>query len=84
LLCHAPSRRKHHPTSGLAVNQSFVLNVFSQKPKYAASDQLPPVRLAGRRGSRKAAVATARKIAVLMLTIWKYGADYQWTKEATA
>ena len=42
------------------------------------------VRLAGRRGFRKAAVATARKIAVLMLTIWKSGADYQWTKEATA
>lgn len=42
------------------------------------------VRLAGRRGFRKAAVATARKIAVLMLTIWRSGADYRWTKEATA
>jgi len=40
LLCHDPSRRKHHPTSGLAVNQPFVLNMFSQKPKYAASGQL--------------------------------------------
>jgi len=42
------------------------------------------VRLAGRRGFRKAAVATARKIAVLMLTLWKSGADYKWTKEAAA
>lgn len=42
------------------------------------------VRLAGRRGFRKAAVATARKIAVLMLTLWKNGTDYQWTEEATA
>ena len=42
------------------------------------------VRLAGRRGFRKAAVAPARKIAVLMLTLWKNGTDYQWTKEATA
>jgi transposase len=42
------------------------------------------VRLAGRRGFRKAAVATARKIAVLMLTLWKSGTDYQWTHEATA
>jgi transposase len=42
------------------------------------------VRLAGRRGFRKAAVATARKIAVLMLTLWKNGTEYQWTKEATA
>jgi hypothetical protein len=40
LLCHDPSRRKHHPTSDLAVNQPFVLNMFSQKPKYAASGQL--------------------------------------------
>ena len=42
------------------------------------------VRLAGRRGFRKAAVATARKIAVLMLTLWKNETDYQWTKEAIA
>lgn len=42
------------------------------------------VRLAGRRGFRKAAVATARKIAVLMLTLWKNDTEYQWTKEATA
>ncbi|WP_244176517.1 transposase [Thioclava sediminum] len=42
------------------------------------------VRLAGRRGFRKAAVATARKIAVLMLTLWKNETEYHWTKEATA
>lgn len=42
------------------------------------------VRLAGRRGFKKAAVATARKIAVLMLTLWKNGTEFQWTKEATA
>lgn len=42
------------------------------------------VRLVGRRGFHKAAVATARKIAVLMLTLWKSEAEYQWTKEATA
>lgn len=40
------------------------------------------VRLAARRGFRKAAVATARKIAVLMLTLWKTETDYRWTKEA--
>lgn len=42
------------------------------------------VRLAGRRGFRKAAVATARKLAVLMLTLWKNETEYLWTKEATA
>lgn len=41
------------------------------------------VRLVARRGFRKAAVATARKIAVLMLTLWKSETDFQWTKEAT-
>ena len=43
------------------------------------------VRLAARRGFRKAAIATARKLAVIMLSIWKNGTEYQWTKEeATA
>ena len=43
---------------------------FSQLKSWA-------VRLAGRRGFRKAAVATAPKIAVLMLTLWKNGTDHQ-------
>ena len=42
------------------------------------------VRLAAKRGFRKAAVAAARKIAVLMLTLWKKDTDFKWTKEATA
>lgn len=42
------------------------------------------VRLAGRKGFKKAAVAAARKIAVLMLTLWKTGTEFQWTKEAQA
>ena len=42
------------------------------------------VRLAGRRGFRKAAVATARKIAVLILTLRKNETDYQGTKEVAA
>jgi transposase len=41
------------------------------------------VRLAGRRGFAKAAVATARKLAVLMLTLWKNETEFKWTKEAT-
>ena len=42
------------------------------------------VLLAGRKGFKKAAVATARKIAVLMLTLWKNGTEFKWTKEAGA
>lgn len=42
------------------------------------------IRLAGRKGFKKAAVAAARKIAVLMLTLWKNGTEFQWTKEAVA
>ena len=40
------------------------------------------IRLAGRKGFRKAAIATARKIAVLMLTLWKTETDFQWATEA--
>jgi len=35
-----PEGSKHHPTSALAVNRPFVLNMFPQEPKYAASGQL--------------------------------------------
>jgi transposase len=42
------------------------------------------VRLAGRRGFAKAAVATARKLAVLMLTVWKNETEFKWKEEAIA
>ena len=42
------------------------------------------VRLAARRGFAKAAVATARKLAVLMLTLWKTETEFKWKKEAIA
>ena len=42
------------------------------------------VRLAARRGFAKAAVATARKLAVLMLTLWKTETVFKWKKEAIA
>ena len=42
------------------------------------------VRLAGRKGFKKAAVATARKIAVLMLTLWRNGTEFRSTREAEA
>ncbi len=40
------------------------------------------VRLAARKGFKKAAVATARKIAVVMLRLWRDGTTFAWTKEA--
>ncbi|WP_138473477.1 IS110 family transposase [Poseidonocella sp. HB161398] len=42
------------------------------------------LRLAARKGAKRARVAAARKIAVLMLTLWKTGADFRWTAEAAA
>ena len=42
------------------------------------------MRLAGRVGFKKTIVATARKLAVLMLTIWKGGTEFEWKKEAFA
>ena len=40
------------------------------------------VRLAARKGFKKAADATARKIAVVMLRLWRDGTTFAWTKEA--
>lgn len=40
------------------------------------------VKLVGRKGFKKAAVATARKLAVLVLIIWKDGTEFEWKKEA--
>ena len=39
------------------------------------------VRLAARKGFKKAAVATARKIAVVMLRLWRDGTTFAWSKE---
>ncbi len=43
-----------------------------------------PVRLAGREGFGKAAVATARKIAVLMPTPWRNATEFRSTRQAEA
>jgi transposase len=40
------------------------------------------MRLAARKGFKKAAVAAARKIAVVMLRLWRDGTNFAWTKEA--
>ena len=43
------------------------------------------VTLARRIGLKKAAIATVRKSAVLLLTLWKDGTEFEWTmKEAKA
>lgn len=39
------------------------------------------VRLAARKGFKKAAVAAARKIAVIMLRLWRDGTTFAWTRE---
>jgi transposase len=40
-------------------------------------------RLARRVGSKKARVALARKLAVLMHRVWLDGTEFRWSKEAT-
>lgn len=42
------------------------------------------VRLASRRGIKRATVATARKLAVILLAIWRNGTEFRWAKEAHA
>jgi len=40
------------------------------------------VRLMKRIGAKKAKVAVARKLAVILHCIWTEGTDFRWTKEA--
>jgi transposase len=40
------------------------------------------VRLMKRVGAKKAKVAVARKLAIILFRIWKDGTEFQWTKEA--
>ena len=40
------------------------------------------VRLMKRLGAKKAKVAVARKLAIILFRIWKDGIEFQWTKEA--
>ena len=42
------------------------------------------VRLAGRKGFKKAAVAAARQIAVILLAIRRDGTEFEWTEAAKA
>ena len=39
------------------------------------------MRLVARRGLKKAIVATARKLAVIMTRIWRDGTTFVWTKK---
>jgi transposase len=39
------------------------------------------IRLSARKGIKKAAVATARKLAVILHAIWRDGTEFTWTKE---
>jgi transposase len=42
------------------------------------------MQIARRRGLKKAIVALARRLAVIMHRIWADGTEFRWTREATA
>ena len=42
------------------------------------------IRLQRRRGMKKAIVALARRLAVIMHRIWVDGAEFRWTREQAA
>jgi transposase len=43
-----------------------------------------PMNIAKRRGARKAIVALARRLAVIMQRIWSDGTEFRWTREELA
>ena len=55
--------------------------LFGRVKKFSALKSYA-VRLAARRGFAKAAVASARELVVLMLTLWKTETEFKWKKEA--
>ena len=61
--------------------ERWILNAFVRTwcaPKVWAT------RLARRVGPKKARVALARKLAVILHRIWLSGDEFRWTKQATA
>ena len=57
--------------------------VFANSPDRNRTDTGPlGLGIAKRRGLRRAAVAVARKLAVLMHRIWADGTEYRWQREA--
>ena len=42
------------------------------------------MKIAGHRGMKKATVALARRLAVILHRIWVDGSEFQWTRETAA
>jgi len=58
----------------------------AQQLKVASEPAVPCATLVSRwdRGMKKAIVALARRLAVIMLRIWVDGTEFQWTREEAA
>ena len=64
-----------------AVLYQAALALLMRSKKYSAI-RVWGLGIAKRRGLRRAAVAVARKLAVLMRRIWANGTKYRWQREA--
>ena len=64
-----------------AVLYQSALALLTRSKKYSGIRIWGP-GIAKRRGLRRAAVAVARKLAVLMHRIWTDGTEYRWQREA--
>ncbi len=67
--------------SGLRALLYEAASVLISRVRRFSSLKAWAVRLAARKGFKKAAVAAARKIAVVMLRLWRDGTTFAWSKE---
>ena len=56
-------------------------NILIQRVARFSPLKARAMRLVARRGVKKAIVATARKLAVIMPRIWRDGTTFAWTKK---
>ena len=66
-----------------AVLYQSALAVLTRSKRYS-SIRVWGLGIAKRRGLRRAVIAVARKLAVLMHRIWADGTEYRWQREAAA
>ena len=83
----ADSEEKHEPVSDIDTGMADSLKVLDPDGRLEKWSWLKAwaIKIARHRGMKKAIVALARRLAVIMHRIWVDGTEFRWTREqATA
>jgi hypothetical protein len=77
----ADSEEKHEPVSD--IDTVLVDSLKALDPEWPIREAWA-MQIARRRGMKKAIVALARRLAVIMHRIWVDGTEFRWTREQAA